>query len=126
MNHTIVAMVGTKIVRVQCNTCSSTHNHHPLKPAAEPRAASRAKGSVPSASRPRPAKSSPAEADRQEWSLLVQDVNPDKVRTYAMDGRCRVNDPVRHPVFGLGIVRRVAEGKAEILFEDGKKLLKCG
>jgi hypothetical protein len=126
MNHTIVAMVGAKIVRVQCNTCKSTHNHHPLKSAAEPRTSTRASGSGSSATKPRQPKSSPADAELQEWTLLAQDIDPDKVRTYAMDSRFRVNDPVRHPVFGLGIVRRVAEGKAEILFEGGKKLLKCG
>ena len=38
-NHTIVAMVGEKIVRVECNTCHSMHNYHPVKAAKEPAAA---------------------------------------------------------------------------------------
>jgi hypothetical protein len=123
MNHTIVAMVGQKIVRVQCNTCGSTHNHHPaVKPAAVPRAAAQRS----SASAPAPAKRSQTDAERQEWTALAQAADSDKARPYAMDGRYRVNETVRHEQFGLGFVRRVAEGKAEILFETGKKLLKCG
>jgi len=43
-----------------------------------------------------------------------------------MTGKFRMNAFVRHPVFGLGIVRRVDVGKVEILFQTGKKLLKTG
>ncbi|HWI40014.1 MAG TPA: hypothetical protein VNX25_00835, partial [Verrucomicrobiae bacterium] len=32
-NHTIVAMVGEKIARVQCNACGATHAHRPELPA---------------------------------------------------------------------------------------------
>ena len=31
LNHTIVAMVAEKVVRVECNTCRGMHNYHPLK-----------------------------------------------------------------------------------------------
>jgi hypothetical protein len=124
MNHTIVAMVGDRIVRVQCNTCGSTHNHHPVNKAKAPsRAAAVRTSSAAARNAPRPAA---IDADRQEWSAFSQGVDMTLVRPYAMDGSFRVNDPVRHPTFGLGVVKKVAEGKAEILFEGGRKLLKCG
>lgn len=28
-NHRIVAMVGDRVVRVECNTCHGVHNYHP-------------------------------------------------------------------------------------------------
>ena len=31
LNHTIVAMVGEKIVRVECSTCHNMHAYHPDK-----------------------------------------------------------------------------------------------
>ncbi|MEJ2201943.1 MAG: hypothetical protein P8X63_13165 [Desulfuromonadaceae bacterium] len=30
-NHTIVAMVADRVVRVQCNTCGGMHNYHAPK-----------------------------------------------------------------------------------------------
>ena len=42
-----------------------------------------------------------------------------------MNGSYKVKDLVEHPLFGLGVVMRVEANKAEILFEGGKKLLRC-
>jgi len=36
-----------------------------------------------------------------------------------------VNDWVSHPSFGYGLVLAVLGNKVEILFQDGKKLLRC-
>jgi hypothetical protein len=32
---------------------------------------------------------------------------------------------VKHPVFGLGVVKSVVPNKIEVLFQEGKKLLRC-
>lgn len=123
MNHTIVAMVGQTIVRVQCNTCSSTHNYHPVKPAAAPRTPA-ARTATKSSGTSAPKRSAGVNA-REEWSALLQDADTSNARPYSIDGRYRLNDLVRHPTFGIGIVKRIGEGKVELLFETGTKLLKC-
>jgi hypothetical protein len=50
----------------------------------------------------------------------------DNALAYDMAGKFRVNDLVDHTVFGLGIVKSLIKpGKMEVLFEGGKKLLRC-
>ncbi|MDX2478966.1 MAG: hypothetical protein QNK24_01365 [Desulfuromusa sp.] len=38
----------------------------------------------------------------------------------------KLNALINHPVFGLGLVQRViGSQKVEVLFEDGKKTMRC-
>lgn len=120
-NHTIVAMVGERVARVRCNTCGGEHNYHPLVAAAAPRAP-RATASKPAT--PRPGKD-PGAADRAAWTELRAGFRLDRAVSYAMDGRFKLNDLIDHPSFGLGQVQRVVPGKIEVLFESGRKLLRC-
>ena len=50
----------------------------------------------------------------------------ENVKDYAMDKEYRVKAVIKHPVFGLGLVQRVVgDRKMEVLFEDGKKMMRC-
>lgn len=120
MNHTIVAMVGDKVVRVQCNTCNGIHNY---KPAAEKKTA--ASTSPRKAAVPRKSRKDPGAADREEWQSLFPAMKSDQAVAYEMNGKYRIKDLVEHPVFGLGIVKSVVPNKVEVLFQEGKKLLRC-
>ena len=123
-NHTIVAMVGEKIARVECNTCHGTHNYHPLKTAREPAAA---RDPLKKAATPRTAKADPAAAAAAEWEALQSGMDAAQAIPYDMNGKYRVDNLLLHPVFGLGIVRLVLPpNKIEVLFQGGKKLLRCG
>ncbi|GFE60143.1 hypothetical protein [Geobacter sp. AOG2] len=123
LNHTIVAMVGEKIIRVECNTCRGMHNYHGEK-------AAKAPGAGPArttASAPRKARKDPGAADREEWEALSPAMEPGRALPYDMNGKYRVNSLVAHPVFGLGVVKLVIPpNKIQVLFQDGKKLLRCG
>lgn len=121
LNHTIVAMVGDQIVRVECNTCHSVHNHHPVKQAKEPAA----KAPQRKAATPRPAKVDPVAAAAAEWESLRSGMDPAQAIPYAMNGSFRANSLISHPQFGLGIVQQVQPGKIDVLFRDGKRLLRC-
>jgi hypothetical protein len=123
MNHTIVAMVGEKIVRVECNTCHGTHNYHPVTAAKEPGAA---KAAPKKAAAPRRAKADPAAAAAAEWAALQPDMDPAQAIPYAMNGTYRVNTLLLHPQFGLGIVQLLLPNKVDVLFQIGKKRLCCG
>lgn len=124
LNHTIVAMVGERVVRVECNTCRGMHNYHAEKVVKEPAAAKSVRTAAPA---PRKGKKDPAAADREEWESLRSGMEPERAIPYDMNGTFRVKSLVAHPVFGLGVVKLVIPPKKiEVLFQDGKKLLRCG
>ncbi len=125
-NHTIVAMVGEQVVRVECNTCGGVHNYKaPVE--AKPRAArsSAAKSAPKSPAAPRRSSRDPGAAERAEWEALRPTLRPETARPYAMDGAYKSGNLVAHPLFGLGVVKSVVAGKMEVLFEAGMKLLRC-
>jgi len=124
MNHTIVAMVGEKIARVECNACHGIHNYRPLKTVKEPAAA---KTALKKAAVPRKAKTDPETAAREEWSALQPDMDPEQAIPYDMNRKYRLNALLLHPLFGLGIVKAVLPpNKVAVLFSDAQKLLRCG
>jgi len=125
LNHRIVAMVGDKIVRVECNTCGGTHNYYPPPAPKTVRSTTSSTSSRPSTA-PRSVKKDPAQADRDEWLSVRQNLNVDRAIPYSMTVKCKVHDVVDHPVFGLGLVKLlIAPNKMQVLFEDGIKLLRC-
>jgi len=123
LNHTIVAMVGERVVRVECNTCHSVHNHPREKTAAKPAPRTSGMKSTPVS---RKSGKDPGSAEREEWESLRGAMEGKPAQAYDMDGKFRANDLVEHAVFGLGIVLRVAgPNKMDVLFQSGKKLLRC-
>ncbi|WP_298273098.1 hypothetical protein [Geobacter sp.] len=121
LNHTIVAMVEERVVRVQCNTCGGQHNYHPpreeKKPVRQPAAGKTAS--------PRPRKEAAPSAPAL-WEARMAELDPDQAIPYAMDAKLRAGILVSHPAFGLGVVTAVIKpNKAEILFREGTKLLRC-
>lgn len=124
MNHTIVAMVGDKIARVECNACHGIHNYRPPKASKEPVAAQAA---LKKPAVPRKAKVDPETAAREEWLALQSGVDPSQAIAYDMNRKYRVNTLLLHPMFGIGFVQAVVSpNKVAVLFSDAKKLLRCG
>jgi hypothetical protein len=124
LNHRIVAMVGEKVVRVECNTCGGTHNYYPPPVAKTPRTA----GTAPAkkAAAPRTPKKDPGSVERDEWNSLRPSMNYDKAISYNMNAAFKKGDLINHPVFGYGFVKLVIiPNKMQVLFEDGIKLLRC-
>lgn len=124
LNHTIVAMVGEKIVRVECNTCRGMHAFHPVKAAKEPAAA---RVGQPKTAAPRKTKADPEAAARAEWEELHPNMDPAQAIPYDMNRAYRVKNLLLHPSFGLGLVQLVIPpNKIDVLFQSGKKRLRCG
>ncbi len=132
-NHTIVAMVEDKPARVMCNTCNGTHNYHAPKVPKAPKAAKAAKaprvtsaGRATSAKKSATAKQKELLADIEQWQSLSLDADPTKAIPYNMQASFKMGNWVTHPTFGMGVVTEVFKpNKVEILFQDGKKLLRC-
>jgi len=123
LNHTIVAMVGEQVVRVECNTCRGMHNYHGVKKTKEPSSSTSVRKAP---AEPRKSRKDPGAVDREEWEALQPAMNVDKAVPYVMSMKYPVRALVSHPVFGLGVVKLVIPpNKMEVLFQDGKKLLRC-
>jgi len=110
-NHVVVAMVGIKPAKVECNTCKGIHRYR--SPVAAVRKAPKRAGDSPS-------------VKQEEWAELRTAMNSDNAKDYAMDREYRAGVVIKHPSFGLGLVQRVAGNrKMEVLFEDGRKIMRC-
>jgi hypothetical protein len=126
LNHTIVAMVEERVVRVECNTCRGMHNYRPAKEPKAPRVSGTGAAIREKAPVARSPKKEPGDADREEWVLLRPSMDEARVVDYDMNGKYRANDLVAHVVFGLGVIRRITgPNKMEVLFQGGMKLLRC-
>jgi len=128
LTHRIVAMVGPKPARVQCETCHSQHNfreHAPGEAPAKPGAAPR------SSSSPRPARVSNVTRLEQErrdraesWERAVTGRLVSDFIRYNVKGSFKAGDLVKHTKFGDGVVVRVIDAhKIEILFRDEPRTL---
>jgi hypothetical protein len=123
MNHRIVAMVGEKVVRVECNTCRGIHNY---RQPAETKVAAGSKTVRKTVSAPRKTKKDPDVADQEEWESLLPSMQVDRAIAYDMNCKFRLNDLVKHSAFGIGLVTLLVKpNKMYVLFQNGKKLLRC-
>ena len=106
--HTIVAMVGSKIARVRCNTCGGEHVFRTAD------LASRSTRSSPTPSRQRTVLSF---ADRLAQS------NPAEATLYNPKLTYVVDQLINHPTFGLGIVTALRQDKIDVAFKAAAKTL---
>lgn len=116
--HVILALGTEGPVEVQCGACSRKHKYRPPTVMKKP-AARRTPSSKDLELKHR-------DAERKEWEGLRPGMNSADARAYSMNEVYRVKSLIDHPVFGLGLVQRViGSQKVEVLFEDGKKTMRC-
>lgn len=122
-NHTIVAMVGGRVARVKCNTCGSEHNYRAEKVKEE---AKERKTITRTAAAPRQkVRKDPVESEREEYERLFHTKDTGRAIAYDMNASFKLDDLLDHPVFGYGIICSSNAGKIEVLFNVGRKLLRC-
>lgn len=123
--HTIIAMVGPKVVKVRCNTCGGEHQYRGEQPLvkatsfAAPKKSSAASGSG-GASKPR------APVVTVSWEDQFKGKDLTKAKKYSPRETFAVDDVVDHPTFGLGLVRAVRGDKIEVGFKQHDKVLVHG
>lgn len=114
-NHTIVAMVGDKVAKVECNTCGGIHNY---RSAVTKKTTTRSK-----ASNSKPAKTNRVE---KEWENLVNETDSADATPYNIEMTVTNGDLIQHPSFGLGcVINTIKPNKMEVVFSTGTKLLRC-
>lgn len=109
--HTILAMVGSQIARVRCNTCGGDHTFRSAPGARAPSASPRA---------PRPEK----QVIGFEARLAGKDLAA--ARRYSPKETFALDEVVNHPTFGLGIVTAVRGDKVDIAFKADVRTLVHG
>ena len=115
-NHTIVAMVGDKVVRVECNTCGGVHNYRGTQVVVKTKL-------VRPNSRPTAGRTSKAE---EQWQALLNDADPATAVPYNLQTPVADGALIQHPSFGLGrVVAIIRPNKMEVYFQSGIKLLRC-
>jgi hypothetical protein len=109
--HTIVSMSEAGPDQVQCSNCSRQHKYRPP--------------TVAKKTAPRRTVD-PRIAESKEWEALRPTMDSARATDYSMTTAFKVKSLMNHPVFGLGLVQRlVGPRKVEVLFEDGKKTMRC-
>jgi len=136
-NHTIIAMSEETIAKVQCNTCGARHNYR--APVATKKKSSatvrrqRDTGKVTESS-PRSSKAKVKVSPKKRVSrgavnfdALIIDKDISTAIPYDLDAHLAVDDLIKHPTFGLGVVMEIIRpNKVQVAFrEHGAKLLLC-
>jgi len=123
--HTILAMVGTTIKRVQCNTCRSQHMFRGQQPLVKATsfAAPRKAATGSAAKAPRTPRSEVVIIGFDE-QLKGKDLT--KAKKYSIKDTFKVDDVIDHPTFGFGIVSAVRVDKVDITFKSDVKTLAHG
>lgn len=151
MGHIIVSMLDDVIAKVECCACHSIHKYYPPVQKKEPKQAKalrvRAGEERSDAVKEKTAKTSrastasgvkkatltksgkitakTAEELQQKWRKLVAS-SPSTPIIYGMTTEFARANLVDHPVFGIGMVIDIfPPDKADILFEEGIKSLRC-
>ncbi len=115
--HVIIAMVGDKVVRVQCKTCNSPHAYRG-KQSVDGRSKSPSKRATGGAA----AKSSTPKVGDFDRAMQGKDLS--RARRYKPAITFEMGDVIDHPSFRFGVVTRLlSDGKIEVLFETGAKTL---
>jgi len=110
--HTILAMVGSKIARVRCNTCGSDHAYRGTQSASRTVAGK--------------TRAAPAEKTTVGWEAQLAALDTTNAQDYHPDQHYAVDQVVRHPTFGLGIVRAVRQDKMDVAFKTSERTLVQG
>lgn len=154
MGHVVIAIHNDEIAKVECCACGSVHKYYPpeKKKAAKVEKAVRVRAGaersdVVKEKSVRPSRTTSAtesitksttvtkarvkpkelnnEALQEKWRQYVLP-QAHKARPYSLNVELSVNDIVEHSSFGIGIVCSLCPpDKAEILFEEGSKNLRC-
>jgi len=114
--HTIIAMMGGRPVKVECNTCHGVHRFRGEAPApAGPRR---------SAAGARPARE---RAATRSFDEDLRGKNLAMARRYSPKDTYQLDQVIEHPVFGLGFVSAIRDAtKVEVTFRSDVKVLVHG
>ncbi|MFA6033924.1 MAG: hypothetical protein WC889_13570 [Myxococcota bacterium] len=118
--HVVASLMGEKIRRIKCRSCSSEHNYHRSLLLRQRLARSE---EVPVARARRREEASSISAARMFDEQMIGR-NPSQAKVYMIKEKYYVEDLLKHSLFGMGLVLKIKEDeKIEVLFRSGAKVL---
>ncbi|MCC6347219.1 MAG: hypothetical protein IT388_08550 [Nitrospirales bacterium] len=116
LGHIIIAMVGQKIVKVQCRTCGSIHSYRNRETTKRtPGNGDRRSGAARKALEP-------VRTTIDKWEAGMAQAKGREL-SYDMGQSFQEGDVIAHPLFGKGIVLRTHYRKCDVLFRDKERTL---
>ena len=115
--HTILAMVGSKIARVKCNTCQSDHVFRGIQTTMQANSFTKPRKST---------RMSAADKVVIGFQQRIEGKDASKARKYTPKDTYTLDELIEHPTFGLGIVSDVRSDKVTIHFKADEKTLVHG
>ena len=118
--HTIEAVAGGIIKRVQCNTCRGKHQYKANAPGEK----SERKSSASLKSKNLAPKKKSTKGD---FSRLISGKDLTRASSYKVTSHFVRGEVINHTIFGVGVVVEEKDAsKIEVLFESGPKILVQG
>jgi hypothetical protein len=118
--HTIVAMVGPKVVKVKCNTCGNDHQYRGEQPLVKSQSFANPKKRASPTSALKPTRA------QVSWDELLKGKDLSRAKRYSVKDTYAVDDVIDHPTFGLGLVVAVRQDKVDVAFKQHEKVLVHG
>ncbi len=115
--HTILALVGSKIAKVKCNTCTNEHVYRGIQTAMQANSFTKPRKST---------RLSAADKVVIGFQQRIEGKDAAKARTYSARDTYALEELISHPTFGLGIVSDVRADKVTIHFKADEKTLVHG
>ncbi len=114
-SHTVITKYEEEVRRVQCSVCGDVHAYR------KPRGEEADEPPEPAAARKRAAQK------KLSWQEAFDKLGAhkahDRSRPYTIREQYHEGDIVSHPKFGIGFVTEISENKAEVTFQDDRRLL---
>ncbi len=114
--HTIIAMVGSKVVKVKCNTCDNEHQYRGVQPLVK----------ATSFAAPKKSAATRAPVVKLKWEDQFAGKDISKAKKYSPRETFVIDEVVDHPTFGVGLVTAVRGDKVDISFRADTKTLVHG
>ncbi len=149
-SHIVIVVVDNLPMKVECCACGSVHKYHPIeKPKVKKEASpirvktnqsreatmvqaakvnnTQKTTTAPSSSKSTTPSKLPTKQEDLEnlWKRCISN-SIHTPKAYNVSVEVALNELIDHPTFGIGIVREIVSAdKANILFAEGIKMLKC-
>ena len=125
--HQVVALVDEKVEKVICKTCGKRHKYRPNPPKSRTKKSTTTRKKTASTTKKKTTRTRKTKDPEVKWEETLADKDLSNPKTYTMDAIFEENDIINHNKFGRGLVTEIrVDGKMEVLFKDGTKLLVFG
>jgi len=122
--HRVVAIMEGKVHLVICTRCNSQHRYRPSLATMKRRVPLPSERQARVLKKVASAQASHLQTTLKEWQRLQELAEDKEPLSYDLSFSYQKYQPVAHPTFGLGFVRRIIDpSKIEVVFEREVKIL---